>query len=131
MPAEIQRAYLWQIRRCPSLDASPSGSDDKSEDELMARMAVMVCGHGSRDREAIREFELLAGGIRARLPDCNIETGYLEFAQPVIRDGLEALKRRGAKRILAVPGMLFAASHVKNDLPWEINSFAAENPGVE
>jgi sirohydrochlorin cobaltochelatase len=27
--------------------------------------------------------------------------------------------------------MLFAASHVKNDLPWEINSFAAENPGIE
>jgi sirohydrochlorin cobaltochelatase len=27
--------------------------------------------------------------------------------------------------------MLFAASHVKNDLPWEMNSFMADNPGVE
>jgi sirohydrochlorin cobaltochelatase len=27
--------------------------------------------------------------------------------------------------------MLFAASHVKNDLPWEMNSFIAEHPGVE
>ena len=27
--------------------------------------------------------------------------------------------------------MLFAASHVKNDLPWEVNSFAADNPGIE
>ena len=27
--------------------------------------------------------------------------------------------------------MLFAASHVKNDLPWEMNSFMAGNPGVE
>jgi len=27
--------------------------------------------------------------------------------------------------------MLFAASHVKNDLPWEINSFIAANPGIE
>jgi sirohydrochlorin cobaltochelatase len=26
--------------------------------------------------------------------------------------------------------MLFAAGHVKNDLPWELNSFAAENPGL-
>jgi sirohydrochlorin cobaltochelatase len=49
----------------------------------------------------------------------------------VIRDGLEALKRRGAARILAVPGMLFAAAHIKNDLPWELNTFAAENPGIE
>lgn len=93
--------------------------------------AVMVCGHGSRDRDAIAEFELVAAGIKARLPAADVETGYLEFARPTIRDGLEALKARGARRILAVPGMLFAASHVKNDLPWEINSFAAANPGME
>src|SRR5262249_26793014 len=97
----------------------------------MSKMAVMVCGHGSRDVEAIREFERLAGALRARLAEHDVETGYLEFAQPIIREGLEALKRRGARRIVAVPGMLFAAAHVKNDLPWEINSFAAENPGVE
>jgi len=93
--------------------------------------AVMVCGHGSRDGDAIREFEQVAAGIKARLPASDIATGYLEFAKPTIRDGLEALKARGARRILAVPGMLFAASHVKNDLPWEINSFAAANPAIE
>ena len=93
--------------------------------------AVMVCGHGSRDGEAIAEFEQVAAGIRTRLPAVDIATGYLEFARPTIRDGLEALKLRGAKRILAIPGMLFAASHVKNDLPWEINTFAAVNPAIE
>ncbi len=93
--------------------------------------AVMICGHGSRDPEAISEFELLAAGIKARLPAVDVETGYLEFARPTIRDGLEALKSRGARRVLAIPGMLFAATHVKNDLPWEINSFAAANPAIE
>ncbi|HVM82034.1 MAG TPA: sirohydrochlorin chelatase [Stellaceae bacterium] len=97
----------------------------------MSKTAVMVCGHGSRDPEAIREFERVAGAIRARLGEYDVETGYLEFARPVIREGLEALKRRGAERILAVPGMLFAAAHVKNDLPWEVNSFAAENPQID
>ena len=97
----------------------------------MNKTAVMVCGHGSRDEEAIREFERLAGALKARLPDHDVEAGYLEFARPVIREGLEALKRRGASRIVAVPGMLFAAAHVKNDLPWEINSFAAEHPEIE
>jgi sirohydrochlorin cobaltochelatase len=95
------------------------------------KVAVMVCGHGSRDTDAIREFELVAAGIKARLPEYDVETGYLEFARPMIRDGLDKLKARGARRILAVPGMLFAATHVKNDLPWEINTFAAENPGIE
>src|SRR5476649_2171575 len=97
----------------------------------MGKTAVMVCGHGSRDTDAIREFELVAAGIRARLPDCDVETGYLEFARPMIRDGLDALTARGARRIFAVPGMLFAATHVKNDLPWELNTFMADNPGVE
>ncbi|HEX7968083.1 MAG TPA: sirohydrochlorin chelatase [Stellaceae bacterium] len=93
--------------------------------------AVMICGHGSRDPEAISEFELVAAGIKTRLPAADVETGYLEFARPTIRDGLEALKARGARRVLAIPGMLFAASHIKNDLPWEINSFAAANPAIE
>ncbi len=93
--------------------------------------AVMICGHGSRDPDAISEFALVAAGIKARLPDVDVEAGYLEFARPTIRDGLEALKSRGARRVLAIPGMLFAATHVKNDLPWEINSFAAANPAIE
>ena len=92
---------------------------------------IMVCGHGSRDAGAMEEFQLVAAGIRARMPGYPVETGYLEFARPVIRDGLKALVDQGVQRILAVPGMLFAASHVKNDLPWELNSFMADHPGVE
>ncbi|HVI51183.1 MAG TPA: sirohydrochlorin chelatase [Candidatus Sulfotelmatobacter sp.] len=95
------------------------------------KTAIMICGHGSRDVEAIQEFDLLAQHFRRRLPDYDIESGFLEFARPVIRDGLSKLKERGATRILAVPAMLFAAGHVKNDLPWEVNSFASENPGLE
>jgi len=98
---------------------------------MTSKTSIMICGHGSRDVEAIQEFDLLAQHFRQRLPDYDIESGFLEFARPVIRDGLNKLKERGASRILAVPAMLFAAGHVKNDLPWEINSFAAENPELE
>jgi sirohydrochlorin cobaltochelatase len=97
----------------------------------MTETAVLLCGHGSRDPEAISEFELAAAGLRPRLPKFDFATGYLEFARPTIRDGLDLLAARGARRILAIPGMLFAANHVKNDLPWEMNSFMAENPGIE
>jgi sirohydrochlorin cobaltochelatase len=97
----------------------------------MSKTGVLVCGHGSRDTEAVREFELLAAALRPRFPDYDFATGYLEFATPNIRDGLAALVARGARRIYAVPGMLFAASHVKNDLPWEMNSFIAEHPGID
>jgi sirohydrochlorin cobaltochelatase len=97
----------------------------------MTKTAVMLCGHGSRDPEAVREFELAAAGLRERLSGCEFGTGYLEFARPTIQEGLVRLADRGAERILAIPGMLFAASHVKNDLPWEMNSFVADNPGID
>jgi sirohydrochlorin cobaltochelatase len=97
----------------------------------MTETAVLICGHGSRDPEAVAEFELVAAALRRRLSDFEFATGYLEFARPTIRDGLAALAARGARQILAIPGMLFAASHVKNDLPWEMNSFMADNPGIE
>jgi sirohydrochlorin cobaltochelatase len=97
----------------------------------MTETAVLICSHGSRDPEAVAEFELVAAALRRRLSDFEFATGYLEFARPTIRDGLAALAARGARQILAIPGMLFAASHVKNDLPWEMNSFMADNPGIE
>ena len=97
----------------------------------MTDTAVLLCGHGSRDPEAIEEFELAAAALRPRLHGFDFATGYLEFARPTIRDGLALLAARGARRILAIPGMLFAASHVKNDLPWEMNSFIADNPDID
>ena len=65
------------------------------------------------------------------MPDYDVESGFLEFALPVLRTGLDKLRERGAERIICVPGMLFAAGHVKNDLPSEVNNFAAENPDLE
>ena len=101
----------------------------------MSETAVLLCGHGSRDPDAIGEFEAAAASLRARLatlsPGGDFATGYLEFARPTIGESLAMLVAGGARRILAIPGMLFAASHVKNDLPWEMNSFAAANPGIE
>ena len=97
---------------------------------MSEKIGVMICGHGSRDKGACREFDALATGIRARMPDYEVESGYLEFARPIIREGLDKLKARGVNRILAVPGMLMAAGHAKNDIPSELNNFAAENPGI-
>ncbi|RAU23161.1 sirohydrochlorin chelatase [Paramagnetospirillum kuznetsovii] len=98
---------------------------------MSEKIGVMLCGHGSRDVDAVREFNTLAAHLKRRLPQYEVESGFLEFAKPIIKTGLDALRDKGVSRILAVPGMLFAAGHVKNDLPWEINSFAAANPGLD
>ncbi|MFM7635883.1 MAG: sirohydrochlorin chelatase [Cyanobacteriota bacterium] len=89
------------------------------------RLGVLVCGHGSRNRLAVEEFALLARQLRQRLAPVPVEHGYLEFARPILRDGLEALRQQGVEHVLAVPAMLFAAGHAKNDIPSVLNTWAA------
>jgi len=91
----------------------------------------MICGHGSRDVRAVHEFGSLARGLAARLPEYDVESGFLEFATPVIREGLDALRKRGNERVLAVPGMLMAAGHVKNDIPSVLRTYEARHPEME
>ena len=92
------------------------------------KTGVMICGHGSRSKSAVDEFKGLAEQLPAFLPpDWEVDYGYLEFANPVIRDGLDRLRASGCDRILAVPGMLFAAMHAKNDIPTVLNTYAAQH----
>ena len=92
---------------------------------------IMICGHGSRDEGAVAEFEKLALGIRRRSKGIPVEYGFLEFATPVIKDGLAALVNQGVTDVLAVPGMLFAAGHAKNDIPSVLNTWSAENDAID
>ncbi|MCX7302456.1 MAG: sirohydrochlorin chelatase [Rhodobacterales bacterium] len=92
------------------------------------KTGVMICGHGSRSQSAVDEFKVLAEKLPGYLPsDWTVDYGYLEFANPVIRDGLDRLRDAGCDRILAVPGMLFAAMHAKNDIPTVLNTYAAQH----
>ncbi len=92
------------------------------------KTGVMICGHGSRSQSAVDEFATLAQKLPAYLPDDWLcDYGYLEFANPVIRDGLDNLREAGCDRILAVPGMLFAAMHAKNDIPTVLNTYATQH----
>lgn len=99
--------------------------------QLPDATGVMLCGHGSRNRLAVGEFAVLADRLRLRLPGVPVEHGYLEFANPVIHQGLDRLRARHVRRVLALPGMLFAAGHAKNDIPSVLNTYAAAHPGFE
>jgi sirohydrochlorin cobaltochelatase len=94
----------------------------------MGKTGIMICGHGSRSEAAVAEFRGLAEAVAARYPNDPVEFGFLEFARPIIRDGLDALLDAGVTRVLAVPGMLFAAGHVKNDIAAVLNAYAADKP---
>ena len=90
------------------------------------RLGVLICGHGSRNRLAVEEFAQMVDALRPRLAPMPVEHGYLEFARPILRDGLEALREKGITKVLAIPAMLFAAGHAKNDIPSVLNTYTAE-----
>lgn len=91
------------------------------------KTGIMICGHGSRDLGAVAEFSKLSKAIAAYLPNVPVDYGYLEFATPIIKTGLKNLQDQGVTRVLAIPGMLFAAGHAKNDIPSVLNTYAKQH----
>lgn len=92
--------------------------------------AVCIVGHGSRDPDATREFGQLVELFRAREPRRVVEWGFLEFARPIIQDGLDLCVARGSESVVVLPGMLMAAGHAKNDIPSEVQEARHRHPGV-
>jgi len=99
--------------------------------EQVVKKGIMVCGHGSRDKDAEMEFSLVAEGLKKRFPDLPVEYGFLEYSAPNIHMGLNSLINQGVEHIYAVPGMLFAATHAKNDIPSVLTTFEEKNEGLE
>jgi len=95
------------------------------------KKGIMICGHGSRDKDAEREFGLVATGLKKRFPDLPVEYGFLEFSAPNIHMGLNRLVEQGVKEIYAVPGMLFAATHAKNDIPSVLTTYEEKNSNLK
>ena len=92
------------------------------------KYGVMVCGHGSRDEDAVSEFLNFAKKLKNQLLQYELDWGFLEFANPVIKSGLDSLRQKGIKEIMSVPVMLFAAGHAKNDIPSVLNAYQAKYP---
>ena len=99
---------------------------DFQAEPSVERLGVLICGHGSRNRLAVEEFAQMVEQLRPKLDPMPVEHGYLEFAQPILREGLESLRQQGVTKVLAIPAMLFAAGHAKNDIPSVLNTYTAE-----
>jgi len=96
----------------------------------MKKTGIMICGHGSRSKIAGEEFGLLAKGLKARYPNIPVEYGFLEYSAPNIHMGLDSMIEQGIEEIYAVPGMLFAATHVKNDIPSVLTTYQQKHDGL-
>ncbi len=95
----------------------------------MRRTGILVVGHGSREPSANREFEELVDCVRERRRDFDVQQAYVELAAPALADGLAAVAARN-ERVVVAPLFLFAAGHVKNDIPLALSGARRRFPSV-
>ena len=79
--------------------------------------ALLIIGHGSRDPRGAKEFHELVDLVRRRNPSLTVEGGFIELSRPPISECVDRLADGGARNVAAVPLMLLAAGHAKDDIP--------------
>ena len=95
----------------------------------MSRTSLLILGHGSREAAANAEFEHFVEMFRARRPGYEVAHAYIELAEPLLDATLDDLARR-ADRVIVLPLFLFAAGHVKHDVPLALARARLEHPTV-
>ncbi|MFP8954077.1 CbiX/SirB N-terminal domain-containing protein [Natrialbaceae archaeon A-arb3/5] len=85
--------------------------------------AVLLVGHGSRREKSNEQVRELAAGLESRL-GIPVDAAFLELAEPAIDEAFAGLEPV-ASRVAVVHCSLFAASHVKNDVPLAIEQARA------
>ncbi|MEW6637253.1 MAG: sirohydrochlorin chelatase, partial [Actinomycetota bacterium] len=91
---------------------------------------LLIMGHGSRDGRATEEFGELVARVRKRAPHLPVEGGFIELSRPPISESVRRLVEGGSTEISAVPLMLLAAGHAKNDIPATLVRERLAHPGV-
>ncbi|WP_047865157.1 sirohydrochlorin chelatase [Rubrobacter aplysinae] len=91
---------------------------------------MLVVGHGSRDPRGAEEFHRLVGLVKERNPQMSIGGGFIELSRPPISESVTELAAEGARRIAAVPLMLLAAGHSKDDIPATLVREQQSHPGL-
>ncbi|ELZ02094.1 CbiX/SirB N-terminal domain-containing protein [Natrialba aegyptia] len=100
-------------------DESHIGTPPSVDDE-----AILLIGHGSRREKSNDQVRDLAAALESRL-DIPVDAAFLELAAPAIDEALAELATV-TSRVTVVHCSLFAASHVKNDVPLALEQARAE-----
>ncbi len=98
------------------------------------KTSILLIGHGSKDPATSREFfefvqkyRVHDSGGQAEDMDC----AFLELSEPLIPEALNRMASSGAKKIIAVPYLLFSAGHVKTEIPGILREFRHSHPEIE
>ena len=98
---ELQASYYYFSLRDIVLyyyGISNNSKLDNLDLKLNNQVAILICGHGSRNKLAITEFQELTKFIQKRYPNFLVEYGFLEFSKPSLVDALDKLRDLSIKK---------------------------------
>lgn len=90
---------------------------------------LLVVGHGSRLAQANQDFEAFVRDFKNYLPGREIRWGYIELAEPLLDQAFEEAASV-SEAVTVLPLFLFAAGHVKRDIPEAVQRAVEKYPHV-
>ena len=90
---------------------------------------VLLAGHGSRREESNQQVKEVAAALEDRLGE-RVMPAYIELTEPLLDEGIDTLAP-AAESVTVVPLSLFAAGHVKNDIPLFVQYGRQAYPGTD
>src|SRR5262245_5672240 len=92
---------------------------------------LLLVGHGTRDPVGLREFHDVAAAVAQRAGDWNVEPCFLELSAPDIATAMQRMLDQGIRSITVAPLLLFAAGHVRKDIPAAVAAATRGTPGLQ
>lgn len=92
--------------------------------------ALLLIGHGTDDPAGLDEYHRMAALVGERLHTF-VQPCFLELADPPIAQAIDDCARAGYRRIVALPLLLGAAGHQKNDIPVALNEARMRHPDLD
>lgn len=96
----------------------------------MHRTGLLIIGHGTQEAEGVEAFAWVVAAVRERV-GVPVEGCFLELASPTIGGGVGRMVQHGVRRIVAMPLLLFAAGHVRRDIPAALRAAVSRHSGIE
>jgi precorrin-8X/cobalt-precorrin-8 methylmutase len=97
----------------------------------MEKTAVIIFGHGSPVPEANRTLFEVVDHIREKGNYDVVQAAFLEFEHPNFQEAIDIIFDKGKKKVIIHPYFLYMGTHVRKDLPQEVDSAKRRYPGLE
>lgn len=117
----------WPAGKTPQ-DTTPAAARPQLEVLVPSRreLGVLLVGHGTREPSGIEQTLVLSRLVESRLRGRGMHgefaLAFLELAQPNIAAALSAMRPARLRRLIVAPLMLFAAGHVRRDIPQQVEA---------